>query len=165
MKFLSNKEWQGFKVLQEKQDVFDLEKKNFEILMEKKEIQITNKNDALIHKEKMMQESFDLKEKQVTAAYEDKLSKEMDKLRVAHQKELNDVRTELNEKNQKSLEKMLKENYDKLSSSMTKLHEEGNATTKHMSEMTKEVIRASGLAKSGHHHKETLRIENVNANE
>lgn len=171
MKFLTNKDWEQFKVLGQKQDLLDQKIKDFEIEKSKKLLElesIKNEQNRTFQAEKKeleldrkrLDQEFTLKQKEVVAAYEDKLSKQITDLTRKHMAEMEKLRTQLTEKNQASLEKMMTENYEKLSSSMTKLHEEGNATTKHMSEMTKEVIRAAGLA-NGAVRTEKIQVEHI----
>jgi len=96
-----------------------------------------------------MQDKFELNEKKVVAALEDKLAKEISKLESAHNKDITELERKLVQEKQGELEKMMKDNYVKLSDSMTKLHEEGNAQTKFMQETTQTLLKsASGFARS-----------------
>ena len=99
---------------------------------------------------------YEIKEKKAVVAMEDKISKQRNDLEKSHDREISKLREKLTEEKNKDLEKMMKDHYKKLSDSMAKLHEEGNASTKHMQEITKEIIRATGLSNAN----SVKRIEN-----
>lgn len=91
---------------------------------------------------------YEIMEKKAVAALEDRLAKAQN----AHDKKHNDAITrlekEMTKKKNDELETMMKDHYKKLSDAMSKLHEDGNAQTKFMQEITNNVIKsASGFAK------------------
>lgn len=142
MKILSNAEYENL-LKQEryyKNQVEDLDSMKKDL--EKKSTELDEVKDKFIKSEK---ERFEFEEKKLVAAYEDKLSQSINELKQKHMEEMNALRTKLETENHAKLEKMMEANYQKLSESMTKLHEEGNASTKHMADMSKEIIRAVGL--------------------
>ena len=108
---------------------------------------------------KSLEDKYEINEKKAVTAMEDKISKLKNELEKSHQEKIHALKTELYEEKTQELEKMMKGNYEKLSKSMTKLHEEGNAQTKHMNEITKEIIKATGL---GAAKVEVQQIEHVN---
>lgn len=161
MKFLNNKEWNEFKVLREKRESLHEEMKKFEIEKKTVQMDIENKLKQLKIDRGRMEQEFELKEKKIVAAYEDKLSKELMKIETKHQRELTRVKEDSNDKISKEIERMLKKNYDKLSEATMKLHEEGNAQTKAVTELSKEVIKAVGLSNSTMQ-TQHLKLEHIN---
>lgn len=121
--------------------------------LDRREADLANREKQIEHDRKQMQEKFELNEKKVVAALEDKLAKERNELEAQHQKEINDLKADYDrkmvevekksmDKYNRQLEKLTNENYDKLSKSMAKLHEEGNAQTKFVQDLSKDLIGA-----------------------
>lgn len=149
MKLLSSKEWQELELA--KAELPKLKRLN------EREARLDALAKQLKHDEKQMQEEFELKEKKVIAALEDKMAKkvnemtanhqqEVNNLKANHQRELADVEKKANERSNKKLEKMMEENYNKLKDSMAKLHEEGNAQTKFVQDLAKDMVKSVGAS-------------------
>lgn len=146
MKIISKYEYNELKKLAEKGEHVDHLKKQIKDSDERIDSLIRKEYDQEAEVERrvsIMREEFELNEKKVVAAYEDKMNKLENKLEREYQKKLNDVETALKNEKHEALESMLKGNYDKLSESMQRLHEEGNAQTKFMQETTQTIIKAA----------------------
>lgn len=108
-----------------------------EFEMERKDLrqQIKDLGKELKESTEKVIEAYQLKEKQFTAAMEDKMAKTETKLKEEHMNVINVLKSKHLEEKGNFIEKVQTENYDKLSSSLTKLHEEGNAQTKFVQEL------------------------------
>lgn len=96
---------------------------------------------------KASKDEFELKEKKVVAALEDKLSKETMKLEKEYNQKLANKIEALTKTHNDRYEKILTENYEKMTKALAKLHEEGNASTKFIMQANTEILRAVGISR------------------
>ena len=117
----------------------------------------------LRNEEKMANEKFELKEKKAVAALEDRLAKKTIELEKSYNDRLHSFKETQLAKQAESFETMTSGNYEKLKNELAKLHSDGNATTKYMQEMTKEILHTVGMTHTATTSTENKRLEVIEA--
>ena len=97
-----------------------------------------------------------IKEKAETKVENDAIT-----LKLKYEKDLNEVREQANAEVADKMKKVHEDNYNKLSEALSKLHSEGNASTKFMTEIAQGLISSTSKDLNSH----TSRLEYVHSKE
>ncbi len=92
--------------------------------------------------ERKIKAEFELAEKKAIVALEHQRNTDLMNLEKDYNKKLTAFKERQTEEFTKKVQSLVEEQYSKLSNSMTKLHEEGNANSKFVQDMNKEMLKA-----------------------
>jgi CRISPR/Cas system-associated endoribonuclease Cas2 len=109
--------------------------------------QIKRKDEKLLGMSTKLDEERALAFKTMELDFKEKFTEEVNALKSMHAKELERVKNSAQEEQVRAVEK----NYEKLRDSLAKLHEEGNANTKYLEQMT---LKMLGNMKLNSQHKQ-----------
>jgi hypothetical protein len=159
--------------IKQKEDVFNFSMKetrqNFELEKKKADSEIEIELDATKKTLELDRQRFDSEKEEIEKKWQNKYDNDIATLALKNEQDLAKVKNDnekemiaLQEKSAEEVNKKVKEmqdsNYATLQKALTKLHDEGNATTKFMQEITKDLIGNAGNLLAGPETKVSLKV-------